>query len=251
MYITTMGLVLRNTDYKETSRILTVLTAPYGRMTVTAKAARRKNSATAAGTQFLTCSEFTMSNNHGRWILTEARCIEEFLGLRDDVALLALGSYFAELLETLAVTEESAPEMLSLCLNALYALSEHLYEPELVKAAFELRLLALCGYAPAVQCCAECGNEEPVDPVLSLGGAVYCASCRPFGAAVPMSAGSLSAMRYVLSAPSKKLFSFNIGAESLKEFSEAAEKYTIAQLDRGFRSLDFYKNVKQGSAPDV
>ena len=52
MYITTPGLVLRETEYKESSRILTVLTASNGKLTVRAQGAKRRGSKTAAGITF-------------------------------------------------------------------------------------------------------------------------------------------------------------------------------------------------------
>ena len=44
----THGLILRDTDTKETDKILTVLTAEMGKISVIARGARRKNSRLAA-----------------------------------------------------------------------------------------------------------------------------------------------------------------------------------------------------------
>ena len=52
MYINTKGLVLRETPYKESSRILTVLTSDLGKVTVSARGTKRKGSKTASSTQF-------------------------------------------------------------------------------------------------------------------------------------------------------------------------------------------------------
>ena len=92
-----MGLILRETAYKESSKILTILTAKNGKLTATARGALRRNSKLAAVTQLLAFSEMTLFLNRDRWTLTEARSIEQFIGLRSDVLLLSLASYFAEL----------------------------------------------------------------------------------------------------------------------------------------------------------
>ena len=73
MYINTKGLVLRETPYKESSRILTVLTSDLGKITVGARGAKRKGSKTASSTQFLAFSDMTLSENRGRYTLTEAK----------------------------------------------------------------------------------------------------------------------------------------------------------------------------------
>ena len=54
MHITTQGLILRETNYKEADKILTVLTAEGGKRTVKARACRRKGSTLAAAAQLLT-----------------------------------------------------------------------------------------------------------------------------------------------------------------------------------------------------
>lgn len=246
MYITTPGLVLRETEYKESSRILTVLT-PEGKRTVTAKGAKRKGSRIAAATQLLALSEMTLFENKGRSTLTEARSVEQFLGLREDLGKLALGTYFAEALDSLADEDAASPELLSLGLNALYALSNRLNTDAVIKAAFELRLACMAGFEPQVRFCGVCGREEPAGPVLSLtGGTVYCAGCRPerAGECLSLSPGTLDAVRYIVEAAPKRLYAFRVGPETERQLGRVCEAYLLTQLGRGFKTLDFYRSVK-------
>ena len=107
------GIVLRETETKEADKILTVLTKSEGKLTVIARGARRKNSRTAAAAELLAYSEMTLFQR-GKWsILDEASTIELFSGVRQDIELLALGSYFAELSELLSQEDVPAPELLS------------------------------------------------------------------------------------------------------------------------------------------
>ena len=153
--------MLRETDTKEADKILTVLTRSEGKVSVIARGARRKNSRIAAASQLLVYSEMTLFQK-GNWsILDEASTLELFPGVRQDVELLALGSYFAELTELLSAEDVPAPDVLPLLLNALYALGTLHKNPLQVKAAFELRLLALSGFEPLVEGCAVCGGEGP------------------------------------------------------------------------------------------
>ena len=174
MFLTTQGLVLREVRYKEADKILTVLTQHEGKVTVRARGALRKGSRITAATQLLTYSDMTIFENRGRRTLNEASTVEEFLGLRADLGAFALGSYFAELLETVSAEEYPDPPVLQLGLNSLYALSRALCPPEQIKAVFELRLMCLAGYEPDLSCCAQCGAAEPDEPWFSpRGGAVY------------------------------------------------------------------------------
>jgi DNA repair protein RecO (recombination protein O) len=243
MYIKTAGLVLRETTYKESSRILTVLTSTDGKLTVSARGAKRRGSKTAASAQLLAYSDMTIFADRGRYTLTETRSIELFEGLREDVELLSLGTYFAELLETLSDEDLPNPEMLSLGLNALYALSEGKRDPELVKAAFELRLMCVAGFEPLLGACPVCGKEVIESPVLNLtGGVVHCAACRTPGEGrlVHLNSGTLDAMRHIVSVDPKKLYSFSVGDSTKKQLSKACEAYLLSQLGTSFGTLDFY-----------
>ncbi len=247
MFQTTRGLVLREVRYKEADKILTVLTQSEGKLTLRARGALRKGSKLAAATQLLTFSEMTLFGNRGRWSLNEAATVEQFLGLREDFSALALGSYFAELLETLS--EEGAPDaaVLQLGLNSLYALSRGLCGARQIKAAFELRLMAVTGYAPELSGCARCGAPELARPwFYPPEGAVYCEHCRAAapGALVPLLPETLAAMRHIVYSDAKKLFSFTLSDAGLEQLGDVCEQYLRTQLERGFASLDYWKKVK-------
>jgi len=240
-YINTTGLVLRETAYKDSSKILTVLTGNEGKLTVSARGALRKNSKLAAVTQLLAFSEMTLYSRQDKWTLTEARSVEQFIGLRKDVALLSLASYFAELTEAVADEDSPSPELLPLCLNALFALSESIKPPEYVKPAFELRLISATGFAPLIANCAECGAEDPELAFLDIAGGTMLCEKHAAGDAAPLNRGALEAMRYILSCNPKKLFSFTLSGDALEKLQNASEGYVLAHLDRRFRTLDFYK----------
>jgi len=226
MFTNAKGIVLREVKYKDSSKILTVLTDTAGKLTVSAHGAHRKNSRLAAVTQLLVFSDMSLVQKRDRWTLTEAQTIEQFIGLRDDLTLLSLGSYMAELVE--AVSDEDSPntELLPLCLNALYALSEKLKTPELVKPAFELRLMQVSGF----------------EPILRSDRATYEGSLAEDGV-LALGDGALNAAGYILSCDAKKLFSFSLSDTALRELSAKTEKYLITHLDRTFKTLDYYKKV--------
>lgn len=247
MYINTTGLVLRGTDYKDTSRILTVLTSSEGKLTVSARGARRRGSRLAAATQLFAYSDMTLIRNRDRWTLTEAQTIELFSGLSSELGFLALGSYIAELLE--AVSDEDSPnsDILSLGLNTLYTLSDSEKNPAFVKMAFEARLMRLAGYTPLVSSCSVCGRTDVDAPRLDLkGGTVRCHTCKgaDTGETVPLCAAALDALRYLSACDAKKIFSFKLPEDALIRLSSAMEAYVSTQLDRKFRTLEYYKSVR-------
>ncbi len=242
----TGGVVLRVTDTKETDRILTVLTADRGKIPLIARGARRKNSRLAAACQLPAYSELTIYKRGGWYMLDEASPLELFDALGRDIELLALASWFCELTEAVCAEETPAPEVLSLLLNALYALCYTDRPPRLVKAAFQFRLMALAGFEPLADGCALCGRGDAEAPMLDVqGGFVTCGGCRgpDAGLRLPLTAGGLAALRHILSVEPKRLYSFALEPGALAALDHAGEAFISAQLERGFRTLDYYKSL--------
>lgn len=244
MYLTTQAIVLRVTDYNDRDALLTVLSRDHGKLTVKARGLRRKNSPLIAPCQLLSYGEFTLFEYRGQYTINEAHSIELFQGLRRDLTKLSLGTYFAQVSEVLSQEDLPNPELLSLVLNSLYALDKLGKSEMLIKASFELRSASIAGYTPDLFGCHICGSQTPAYFDIS-GGSVLCDACRSHAAGIrlPLSPGVLEAMRYIVYCEPKKLFSFEIGEDSLEQLSGISESYLTTQLERGFSTLDFYKSL--------
>lgn len=245
MYEKTEGIVLRETEYKDADKLLTVLTREHGKITVKARGVKSGRSRSKAACQLLTYSEFTLLEKQGRYVITEAVPKEMFSELRTDIELLYLASYFAQVTEAVAQEEDASPELLALLLNALYALAKLKKPQKLVKAVFELRLACITGFLPDLRGCAVCGNPSP-DRFNITQGVLQCATCgneSTDGIRMPVSPGTLAAMRYIASADAKRLFSFTLSDTALTELNGLTESYLSMRLERGFFTLDLYKSL--------
>lgn len=247
MFQTVSGLTLRSVNYKEADQILTVLTDGRGCLTVKARGASRKGSRLRAASQLFTFSQMTLYESRGRLTLQEAEVQQQFSGLQSRLSALALASYLAEVLATEAEDAPGGEQLLRLALNCLYALSHGLAPEKIVKAAFELRYMALAGYSPALDRCCVCGRADiPAPRVMLAAGTVRCGSCPApgqGGAEAILSPASLDCARYLLSCDLKKLFSFRLAEEELSRLGRFTERYLLTCMEREFRTLDFYKNV--------
>lgn len=245
MYLTTRGLVLRITDYRDRDGLLTLLTSEYGKITVKARGLRRKNSPLIAPCQLLALGEFTLFEYRGSYTVNEAHSIELFQGLRRDLLKLSMGTYFAQVAELLSQEDTPGTELMSLTLNCLYALSGMKLPLHQVKAGFELRCACLAGYMPDLYSCHHCGNLQP-DRFDIACGRLECSGCRSQeseGLRMPVLPGTLDAMRYIVSCESKSLFRFQVTEQTLEQLSQITEIYLSTQLERGFSALDFYKSL--------
>lgn len=245
MYLTTHGLVLRVTDYNDRDALLTLLTENHGKLTAKARGLRRKNSPLTAPCQLLAYGEFTLFEYRGQYTVNEAHSVELFSPLRRDLTRLSLGTYFAQVAEVISQEDLPNPELLSLLLNCLYALSKLNEEEAKVKAVFELRCACLAGYQPDLFGCHVCGSQSPDRFDLSAG-LLECVGCRAPGSVgirMPVTAGVLEAMRYICLCEPKRLLSFRIGSHNLETLAGLTEAYLSTQLERGFSALDFYKSL--------
>lgn len=245
MYMTIQGIVLRVTDYNDRDALLTLLTRNHGKLTVKARGLRRKNSPLVAPCQLLAYGEFTLFEYRGQYTINEAHSIELFTALRRDLTKLSLGTYFAQAAEVLSQEDYPSPELQSLLLNCLYALANLNLPEAQVKAVFELRSACLSGYTPDLFGCHLCGSQNPERFDLSAGQ-LECQNCRSTesrGIRMPVTQSVLEAMRYICLCDPKKLFSFQLGMDTLEMLSSLTEAYLTTQLERGFSTLDFYKSL--------
>lgn len=247
MHLTTNALVLREVNYKESDKILTLLTEKEGKLTVSARGCRKKDSPMAAACQLLAWAEFTLYEFNGLWSVKETASERLFDGIRGDLEKIALASYLMEVTETLAEEGQPDPGLLSVTLNCLHAMDKLRVPLSQVKSAFEWRAMALAGYEPQIERCGVCFREKPNEPHIHLGeGTIHCAACRDKlgeGVSMPLTVSALAALRHIIWGPRKRLLAFRLDDEGMKRLGEASEAYLMTRLERGFRTLDFYKSI--------
>ncbi|HCC34628.1 MAG TPA: DNA repair protein RecO, partial [Ruminococcaceae bacterium] len=77
------------------------------------------------------------------------------------------------------------------------------------------------------------------------GGGLICEDCGDLADKKLLPKGVLAAMRHILSAQAKKLFSFTLPRETLERLALVCEDYTLLQTGRAFKSLEFYKEIRR------
>jgi DNA repair protein RecO (recombination protein O) len=176
-----VGLVVRGTDWSETSRILTLFTREFGKVRALAKGGRRIKSNFEMSFDLLTvCRVMIWRKSPGSLdLLTEARLEEQFPTLRHDLLALHAGYYVAELLADGTQDYDPHPVLFDQAVTTLRRLQGKTVP--LAISAFELVWLRELGYSPRLDACAVCGNESiPVDGPLyysAAAGGWVCSVC--------------------------------------------------------------------------
>src|SRR5437588_11079421 len=147
-----LALVLRTTDWSETSRIVTLWTREFGKVRALAKGGRRLKSNFENALDLLTlCSiVFLRKSSGGLELLTEAQVLERFAPLRTDLPALYAAYYVAELLADWTEEYDPHPALFDAARDALRDLGAAGPQAGLRLAAFELTLLHELGYGLAL-----------------------------------------------------------------------------------------------------
>ena len=249
MQTQTEGLIIKSRDINENDTVVKILTGDLGLISAFANGTKRVKSRTAsAAVSPMTYSRLTLYRGRESYIIDDAKAIDVFFGLREDIERLSLANYFCELAGEFSPENTEAHEFLSLTLNLLHLLSEDKRSADFLKPVGELRMLALAGYMPDVAACARCGKTDGNMGFSAVDGRIFCADCRRDGALLPLPAGAVAAVRHVVSCDLARLFSFALPNETAAAFAAAAEQFLKAQLQRSFKTLDFYHELG-GTAP--
>ena len=250
------GLVIRSVDVNDSDRLITIFTEQMGAVTAVARGARSLKSRKLSSTMQFCYANFVLYGTADKLWVKEAELIESFFGISGSIEGLALAGYIAEVLCDVTVSVAEC-ELLRLSLNSLYAIASGKYRLDKVKAVFEIRAASILGFMPDVHACATCAGSCSEYFLDVMGGEIQCADCKRKAELSHTSLefsheariisqiteGVRAALEYSIHAPLEKIFSFSLSDEDMRLFAKASEEYILNQLERSFRTLDFYKEV--------
>lgn len=176
------ALVLRTTDWSESSRIATLWTRELGKVRALAKGSRRLRSSCENALDLLTvCSIVLLRKSSGLDLLTEAQVVGRFGRLRSDLAALYAGYYIAELLADWTQDHDPHPVLFDEALAALADLGDGEGTTGMRVMRFETVLLRELGFQPVLDRCAGCQANLPATARLAFSptaGGVLCPRCQ-------------------------------------------------------------------------
>lgn len=253
--LTMKGIVISSANTNENDRMVTIITENLGVIDFLARGAQKITGSSNSSTQLFAYSEFCLNERKGRYFLESAKPINIFFGIREDIKKVALASYLAELVKYAVMALQPSGETMRLLLNTLHFLSEGTFSCAQLKSIFELRFACCVGHTPLLLGCKECHMYDDdymffiyKDGSLLCGGHYYifysAAGEEFYPLTVCISRTVLHAMRTICLTELERVFSFKITGESLETLSEVTEIYLLTQLDHRFKTLDFYKELK-------
>lgn len=242
--VQTKALVIRQQNYGEADRILTLFSKDYGIISAIAKGARKFKSHQAGATQLFCYGLFNLVPGKNMYTLRGAVCEESFFSVSASIENLALAQYLCDLAYQATGPENPDECVLSLLLNTLYLLSKGEKSHALIKAVYEIKLCACAGFMPNTGCCMRCGETENLTAFSPSMGGMLCSACSAADA-IALSVPTVKALQYLSEAPLASSFGFKLSDNFLCELSKVCEKFVLFNVDNYPKSLDYYKKIKE------
>ena len=167
--------------------------------------------------------------------------IEMFYKIRTDLDKLKYAVHITKIIQDVTNENENSYKILQLFLNTLYMISETDKDPDFILSIFKIKLLCFLGFKPRLEECVQCNTKENLEYFSIKDNGVKCLSCHNSDkSTIKMSKSTLIAMKYITTSPAKKLFSFNLKAESLKELELISKIYLNEKLEKEYKLSEIY-----------
>lgn len=233
--IKTKGIIIAENNMGDFDKMVTLLT-PNGKIGCSAKGSRRPKSQLMAGTQFLCFGEYMLFKGTNTYTLNSCETIEVFYKIRTDLDKLEYASHITKIIQDVTDENQNTYKILQLYLNTLYVISETDMDLEFILSIFKLRLMCLLGFTPRIQKCTECGKEENLNYFSLKDNGLKCSACsKQDTGAIQISETTKKAIQYIVIAPPKKLYSFQISEENKKQLSMISKLYTDLKLEKEYK----------------
>ena len=235
------GIVIAENNMGDYDKMLTVLTPNFGKISCVAKGARRPQSALLAGTQLFCFGEYMMYKGTNTYHINSCETIEIFYNIRTDLDKLKYAIHINKIIQDITEENENCYRILQLYLNTLYTISETDKNLDLVISVFKMRLLSILGYTPRIMKCTKCKEKDKLTKFSIRDNGFKCEACgRQDKSAIDMSESTKNAIKYVITAPPKKLFSFNLKDEGLEEFKLISKIYFNEKLEKEYKIEEIF-----------
>ena len=234
--VRTKGIIIAEKIMSDFDKVLTILTPNMGKIECVAKGARRPKSLLLAGTQFLCFGEYLLYKGSDAYSMNSCETIEMFYDIRIDLDKLKCASYLTKIINDVTTENQNNYRILQLFLNTLYVLANTDKDLDFVQSIFRLRLLSIIGFRPIIDECRNCKQKDNLNYFSIRDNGLKCKECsKQEPGAIEITETTRDAIRYIILADAKKIFSFNVPEESIKELSIVSKLYLTEKLEKEYK----------------
>ncbi|GAX91509.1 DNA repair protein RecO [Effusibacillus lacus] len=237
----TEGIVLRAINYGETNKVVTLLTAKYGKVAVLAKGANKPQSRLVPVSQpFVHGTWLLYGGNTGMFSVSHADLLNSFRPIREDLFLSAYAACMTEITDRVLEERQAYPGSFHLLLQMLGYLVEG-KDPEVLLRIYESKMFFVAGIQPNLARCGNCGNmlQSSVRFSIQAGGPL-CDQCRetdPY--AVWMKPATFKLLRLFQEIDVSRLGSINVGNDVKQQLGKIHKQYLEEHAGIHLKSKQF------------
>jgi len=177
-----------------------------------------------------------MYKGQEHYTINSCDTIEVFYNLRTDFDKLQYAANITKIIQDVTNENENSYKILQLYLNTLYMLSETDKDPNFIISVFKLKLLCFLGFKPKVDECTYCKSKENLNYFSIKDNGIKCVTCHGTDkSTIHISDSTAISLKYIVMAPAKKLFSFELKNDSLKELELISKIYLNEKLEKEYK----------------
>lgn len=190
------------------------------------------------GTQLFCFGDYLMFKGTSTYHINSCEPIEIFYDLRIDYDKLMYAMHINKIVQDVTIENQNSFNILQLYLNTLYVITKTDKELAFILSIFKMRLLLILGFTPRINKCINCDSKE-ISYFSIKDDGVKCKNCGNLDkSAIRISEDALNAIKFVQMCPSKKLYSFNLKGEGLKEFNLVSKIYFNNKLEKEYNMFE-------------
>lgn len=235
------GIIVKDINYKESSKILHILTREYGMIGVISKGCRNIKSKLRSVSLKLTYGYFYISyKEDGLSTLIEVDIINDLKNIKTDFSRIGYLSYLVDLTSQV-VKETNNYDLFDIMESAIIKIND-LYDPMIITNIVELKYLEYLGVKPILDNCSICGLKNDIITISSDAGGYVCKNCYTNEFKVDIKTIKLIRMFYYVDI--SKIKEFNILDKNKYEINKFLEDYYDKYTGLYLKSKDFLKAIR-------
>ena len=168
------GVIIRETPYKDTSKIIDIFTSE-GIIGLLARNANNPRSSLANFTSKLTYGIFHINKRVGLSTLIEVDIIDNLKNIKKDLTKISYATFITDLVRQVYNHEENN-NIYKLYIASLNKINDG-FDPVVITNILELKLLEYLGVLPVIDKCVICGNTHDIVTISSYKGGYICKNC--------------------------------------------------------------------------
>lgn len=237
------GIVIKETDYKETSKIINIFTKE-GIIGILAKGAKRLKSPFVGATSKLTYAYFHINyKENSMSTLIEVDIIDTLKNLKKDITKISYATFITDLTYQV-YKHENNNFLYELYKSSIIKINEG-YDPLVITNILELKYLDYLGIRPIISKCVICGKDKNIITISSYKGGYICKSCHTNEKIISLKALKLIKMFYYIDI--SKISKTDISANVKKEINTFIDEYYDRYAGLYLKSKSFLNNLSKAN----